>query len=71
VVLGGGNVKKLKTLPRGCRGGDNADAFLGGFRLWEEDFLPRTLRKKALFAVPKKPRLKTPRTKKDTKGAAA
>jgi polyphosphate glucokinase len=71
VVLGGGNVTKLKTLPDGCRGGDNADAFLGGFRLWEEDFLPRTLRKKALFAVAKKPRLKSPLTKKDTKGAAA
>jgi polyphosphate glucokinase len=37
VVLGGGNVKKLKTLPPGCRVGDNANAFLGGFRLWEED----------------------------------
>jgi polyphosphate glucokinase len=36
VVLGGGNVKKLKELPPGCRTGDNADAFLGGFRLWEE-----------------------------------
>jgi polyphosphate glucokinase len=36
VVLGGGNVKKLKELPSGCRPGDNADAFLGGFRLWEE-----------------------------------
>jgi polyphosphate glucokinase len=36
VVLGGGNVKKLKELPRGCRAGDNADAFLGGFRLWEQ-----------------------------------
>jgi polyphosphate glucokinase len=35
VVLGGGNVKKLKRLPSGCRGGDNADAFRGGFRLWE------------------------------------
>ena len=34
VVLGGGNVKKLKELPRGCRAGDNANAFLGGFRLW-------------------------------------
>jgi polyphosphate glucokinase len=41
VVLGGGNVKKLKTLPEGCRGGDNVDAFLGGFRLWEDDYLPR------------------------------
>jgi polyphosphate glucokinase len=31
VVLGGGNVKKLKELPPGCRAGDNANAFLGGF----------------------------------------
>lgn len=36
VVLGGGNVKRLKELPPGCRAGDNANAFLGGFRLWEE-----------------------------------
>jgi polyphosphate glucokinase len=35
VVLGGGNVRKLKKLPAGCRAGDNANAFLGGFRLWE------------------------------------
>ena len=35
VVLGGGNVKKLKELPPRCRAGDNANAFLGGFRLWE------------------------------------
>src|SRR5882762_147963 len=27
VVLGGGNVKKLKELPSGCRIGDNANAF--------------------------------------------
>ena len=36
VVLGGGNVKMLKEPPPGCRMGDNANAFLGGFRLWEE-----------------------------------
>jgi len=36
VVLGGGNVKQLKELPQGCRAGDNAKAFLGGFRLWEK-----------------------------------
>ncbi len=36
VVLGGGNVKKLKELPPHCRAGGNANAFLGGFRLWEE-----------------------------------
>ena len=35
VVLGGGNVKELKTLPPGCRAGNNANAFAGGFRLWE------------------------------------
>lgn len=36
VVLGGGNAKKLIKLPTGCRRGDNANAFLGGFRLWDE-----------------------------------
>jgi polyphosphate glucokinase len=36
VVLGGGNVKKLKELPPICRAGDNNNAFLGGFRLWEQ-----------------------------------
>ena len=36
VVLGGGNVKKLKILPQGCRLGDNANAFIGGFRLWNK-----------------------------------
>jgi polyphosphate glucokinase len=36
VVLGGGNVKKLKTLPPACRAGNNENAFRGGFRLWEE-----------------------------------
>ncbi len=28
--------KKLKELPAGCRVGDNANAFLGGFRVWQE-----------------------------------
>jgi polyphosphate glucokinase len=36
VVLGGGNVKKLSMLPPGCRAGGNANAFRGGFRLWEQ-----------------------------------
>ena len=35
VVLGGGNAKKLKKVPPGCRIGNNANAFLGGFRLWD------------------------------------
>jgi polyphosphate glucokinase len=36
VVLGGGNVRKLKELPPACRAGDNANAFLGGLRLWDQ-----------------------------------
>jgi len=36
VVLGGGNAKLLKSLPSGCRRGDNLTAFTGGFRLWDE-----------------------------------
>lgn len=35
VVIGGGHVKRLKKLPPRCRAGDNANAFLGGFRLWQ------------------------------------
>jgi polyphosphate glucokinase len=41
VVLGGGNVKQLKTLPPGCRPGSNAYAFTGGFRLWQDRARPR------------------------------
>jgi polyphosphate glucokinase len=36
VVLGGGNARRLTRLPMGCRMGDNANAFIGGFRLWED-----------------------------------
>ncbi len=36
VLLGGGNVKKLTELPPGARRGDNADAMLGGERLWSD-----------------------------------
>ncbi|MGA7328364.1 MAG: glucose-6-phosphate isomerase [Rhodomicrobium sp.] len=35
IVIGGGNVCKLKELPRQCRAGGNANAFEGGFRLWD------------------------------------
>jgi polyphosphate glucokinase len=37
VVLGGGNVKRMKRLPRGVKKGDNRKAFFGGCRLWETD----------------------------------
>lgn len=34
-VIGGGNAKKLKEAPPGCRLGSNANAFIGGYRMWE------------------------------------
>lgn len=39
IVLGGGNSKLLTQIPQGCRLGTNQNAFIGGFRLWEEDFV--------------------------------
>jgi len=36
IVIGGGNASKLNTLPPHARIGDNANAFRGGFRLWEK-----------------------------------
>ena len=57
VVLGGGNVKKLKELPDGCRIGDNGNAFIGGLRLWEEAGIEAT-----------SPRVKTVKAKKRKAG---
>ena len=37
IVIGGGNVDKLKKLPPTAAEGDNEDAFGGGFRLWYDD----------------------------------
>lgn len=37
VVLGGGNAKKLRSLPAKARLGDNSNAFRGGERLWRSD----------------------------------
>jgi predicted NBD/HSP70 family sugar kinase len=34
IVLGGGNARRLKKLPRGVRLGSNLHAFAGGLRLW-------------------------------------
>jgi polyphosphate glucokinase len=34
VVVGGGNAKRLRKLPSGARLGKNANAFVGGYRLW-------------------------------------
>jgi myo-inositol catabolism protein IolC/predicted NBD/HSP70 family sugar kinase len=55
VVLGGGNVKNLKKLPHGCRAGENANAFIGGFRLWKNVPAENAARKKIQPAeAPKK-----------------
>jgi polyphosphate glucokinase len=35
VVIGGGNADKLGKLPKKSRLGNNGDAFLGGFKLWQ------------------------------------
>ena len=37
IVLGGGNAKLMRDLPSDVRLGNNANAFVGGFRLWQED----------------------------------
>ena len=44
VVLGGGNANKLKEFPRLCRLGDNANAFKGGFRMWEGPLTEKSAR---------------------------
>jgi polyphosphate glucokinase len=40
VVIGGGNLVHMKTLPKGCRAGNNAYAFIGGFRMWDSTYRP-------------------------------
>ncbi len=40
VVLGGGNARLMKELPEQTRLGKNTNAFIGGFRLWEEKYPP-------------------------------
>ena len=62
VVIGGGNAKALKELPRGARLGDNANAFAGGFRLWETASERR--RRAALAVPPLPPRRIAPRNGK-------
>jgi polyphosphate glucokinase len=47
VVLGGGNAEKLGRLPRKARLGDNANAFKGGFKLWDARTTKRSGARKA------------------------
>ena len=56
-VLGGGNVKKLKKLPLGCTVGDNANAFVGGFRVWQKNNRGnRSKSERAVSKAARKPR---------------
>jgi polyphosphate glucokinase len=48
-VIGGGNVKKLKQLPPQSRAGENANAFRGGFRLWEKPIAGNSRRAQARY----------------------
>jgi polyphosphate glucokinase len=60
IVIGGGNATKLKALPKGCRIGENANAFRGGFRLWEKV----NPRRRSVFARTRSP---SPRKSKGSK----
>jgi polyphosphate glucokinase len=60
VVIGGGNVIHMNKLPRGCRASNNAHAFIGGFRMWDDP--PQTMhrpRKKKGLLVSRKRRTRT------------
>jgi polyphosphate glucokinase len=38
IVIGGGGADELDELPPKCRRGDNENAFVGGFRLWDSQW---------------------------------
>jgi polyphosphate glucokinase len=46
IVIGGGNLVHLKKLPKGYRAGNNAYAFVGGFRMWNSAHAPINRRPK-------------------------
>jgi len=43
VVIGGGGAAELDELPPNARRGNNADAFVGGYRLWDPSWKPATV----------------------------
>ncbi len=45
VVLGGGNANNIKDLPPDARRGNNRNAFIGGFRLWQQKTKRRSSKK--------------------------
>lgn len=56
VIIGGGNARLLKDLPPHCRTGENANAFAGGFKLWEKAAPSRRRRSPARAKRPNKPK---------------
>ena len=54
VVLGGGNVHQLETLPPGCRAGDNSNAFVGGELLWKRPLVKHRAARATTQAQPAK-----------------
>jgi polyphosphate glucokinase len=52
VVLGGGNARKLKRLPKNARLGNNDFAFIGGFRVWRDAVKPRAATKGYRLVIP-------------------
>lgn len=69
IVLGGGNVKMLKELPPGCRIGANANAFTGGFRIWDQDAAEVAVAPKAADKPAKEKKAPKKAAKKATKKA--
>jgi predicted NBD/HSP70 family sugar kinase len=55
VVLGGGNLARLKKLPADARPGDNLNAFRGGLKLWHGDhpLAPRNVGRRRAPARPR------------------
>jgi polyphosphate glucokinase len=49
VMIGGGNVKKLRRLPPDARRGSNHHAFCGGVRLWQETPISAKVKKHTLI----------------------
>jgi predicted NBD/HSP70 family sugar kinase len=41
IVIGGSGVKELEVLPENSRRGANANAFVGGLRLWDDEWQPQ------------------------------
>jgi len=77
LVIGGGDVKHLKEAPEGTRLGDNANAFIGGYRLWSgvegKEESARAWRKHSLRGkpAPSKEVLKRQRAASERSKAAA